>query len=90
MPIKKFWAFNSVCERLQAADDRRMLHLLGAVTNQESFTKLNEHLTERAGEIYVFQPVARTLVVDDPATPDPGLDREGLESLRAHIMRNGK
>ncbi|AGC36056.1 hypothetical protein B7L88_gp012 [Rhizobium phage RHEph10] len=88
--MKRFWAYHRMADRLQAADDMRMLHLLAGVTSQEGVAKLQERLSEQVGEIYVFQPVAPTLVVADTTAPDPSFEKDKLESLRASILRNGR
>ncbi|QIG69083.1 hypothetical protein EVB78_050 [Rhizobium phage RHph_N1_15] len=88
--IKHFWFLHKQADRMRAADDLRTLHLLAGVTSQEGVTKLQERLSEQAGEIYVFQPVAPTLVISDPTEPDPTFERGKLESLRASILRNGR
>ncbi|MBX5130827.1 hypothetical protein HJB53_30515 [Rhizobium lentis] len=90
VPMKRFWAYHRAADRLQAADDMRMLHLLAGVTSQDGVTKLQERLSEQVGEIYVFEPVAPTLVISDTTTPDPALERDKLESLRASILRHGR
>lgn len=68
----------------------RQLHMLAGVTSQEGFDRLQANLTQEVGQVYVFQPVAQTFDVSDLTAPDPELDRTGLESLRANIMRHGR
>lgn len=81
--IKVFWFMNRQVDRLQAEDDLRQLHLLGAATNQEGYSKAIEQFRKTMGEIVVFGPSEKTLeILIDPEVPDPSFERDKLHALK--------
>ncbi|WP_276122566.1 hypothetical protein [Pararhizobium qamdonense] len=68
----------------------RQLHLLAGVTTQEGVVKLQERLVEEVGEIYVHALPAQATLEINSNEPDPALEREKLEALRASILRAGR
>jgi hypothetical protein len=46
-------------------------------------------LDEQLGQLLVHQPIAPTLIVNTNE-PDPDLERDKLDALRANIKRHGR
>jgi hypothetical protein len=80
MPIKRFWFYHRQVTRLRAEEDLRMLSLMGAATSGESYKQAFDKLHEEFGEIFIMEPVSRTL---DVTKRDPTFDRGAFDSLRS-------
>lgn len=77
-----FWLYSQV-HRIEAEEDLRALRI--AVTSQSSAVEqVHAELLALRGETETYRTVVQTSVADeDPNTPDPNFDREGLARLKA-------
>lgn len=86
LPVRKFWFYHRQISRLRAEEDRRMLGVLGSAQSSDYYQKLAKQLDEEIGEIYVFEPTVKTMVVtQDDNQMDPEYDRAGVRALFANL-----
>lgn len=83
-PIKRFWFYNKMVDRVRAEEDLRLVHLLASATSGEAYGKAIEGLERQMGEIVVLMPVSNTFDVDGP---DPEYERGKLLNLKAKLAR---
>jgi hypothetical protein len=86
MPLKFFWLYVRMVERLEADEDIRMLALMTYSQTGEGIKEIHERLSELRGQIQVYQPEVQTLNLDDDSL-DPTFDKAALDALKASIRR---
>jgi hypothetical protein len=87
--MKRFWFYHRQVDRIRAEKDIRQLSVLAGATGQEAFEQVHKRLDEQLGQLLVHQPIAPTLIVNTNE-PDPDLERDKLDALRANIKRHGR
>ena len=83
MTTRRFFFLVSQVPRIEAEEDLRALQV-AATAQSSAIEKVCEELLALRGEIETYRTVINTSVPDeDPNTPDPQFDREGLARLKA-------
>lgn len=83
MTTRRFFFLVSQVPRIEAEEDLRALQV-AATAQSSAIEKVGNELLALRGDIETYRTVVQTSVTDeDPNTPDPNFDREGLARLKA-------